>query len=82
MHDGAFYVRLERRGLLGQVMSQEVEREVGEHLRILAQQAGKRLQVSFTDANYIVQAETVGSVCGIALLEQSYGQRYPFVLPR
>lgn len=82
MGEGAFYVRLERRGLLGQVMSQEVEREVGEHLRTLAEAAGRRLRVSFTDADYIVVAETVGNQCGVALLDRPLRERYPFVLPR
>lgn len=82
MAEGTFYVRLERRGLLGQVMSQEVERQVGEHLCALAEVAGKRLQVSFMDADYVAAAETVGNQCGIALLDRPLRERYPFVLPR
>lgn len=82
MTEGTFHVRLERRGLLGQVMSQEVERQVGEHLCALAEVAGKRLQVSFTEADYVVVAETVGNQCGIALLDRPLRERYPFVLPR
>ena len=82
MAEGTFHVRLERRGLLGQVMSQEVERQVGEHLCALAEVAGKQLQVSFTDADYVVVAETVGNQCGIALLDSPLRERYPFVLPR
>lgn len=82
MPAGTFHVRLERRGLVGQVMSQEVERQVGEHLRALAEAAGKRLQVSFTAADYVVVAETVGNECGIALFDRQFGERYPFVLPR
>jgi adenylyl- and sulfurtransferase ThiI len=61
MTEGTFHVRLERRGLLGQVMSQEVERQVGEHLQALAEAAGKRLQVSFTNADYVVAVETIGT---------------------
>jgi tRNA(Ser,Leu) C12 N-acetylase TAN1 len=81
MAEGTFYVRLERRGLLGQVMSQEVERQVGEHLQALAEAAGKRLQVSFANADYVVAVETMGTQCGIALLDRIFRERFPFVLP-
>ena len=59
-----------------------MERQVGEHLCALAEMAGKRLQVSFTEADYVVVAETVGNECGIALLDLPLRERYPFVLPR
>jgi tRNA(Ser,Leu) C12 N-acetylase TAN1 len=81
MTNGTFYVRLERRGLPGQVMSQEVEREVGEHLLRLAETAGKELRVSFANPDYVVAAETVGTQCGIALLDRALRERCPFVLP-
>ena len=81
MLEGTFHVRLERRGLLGQVMSQEVERQVGEHVKALAEAAGKQLQVSFATADYIIAAETVGTECGIALFDRAVRERYPFVLP-
>ena len=81
MRGDTFYVRLERRGLPGQVMSQEVERQVGEHLLELAETAGKRLQVSFANPDYIMAAETVGNECGIALLDRALIDRCPFVLP-
>ncbi|WP_218141496.1 THUMP domain-containing protein [Nitrosovibrio tenuis] len=81
MTEGTFHVRLERRGLPGQVMSQEVERQVGEHLQALAEAAGKRLQVSFAHADYVVAVETIGTRCGIALLDRTFRERFPFVLP-
>jgi len=81
MTEGTFYVRVERRGLLGQVMSQEVERQVGEHLQTLAEEAGKQLRVSFADPDYVVAAETVGTQCGIALFDRAFRARFPFVLP-
>lgn len=81
MSEGTFHVRLERRGLHGQVMSQEVERQAGEHLKALAEAAGKRLQVSFVNADYVVAAETVGTECGIALFDRAFRESFPFVLP-
>lgn len=82
MGDGTFYVRLERRGLIGQVMSPEVEREVADYLLTLAENQGKRLRVSFEDADYVVAAETLGNECGVALLGRELRQRYPFVQTR
>jgi len=81
MTEGTFYVRVERRGLLGQVMSQEVERQVGEHLQTLAEEAGKQLRVSFADPDYVVAAETVGTQCVIALFDRAFRARFPSVLP-
>jgi tRNA(Ser,Leu) C12 N-acetylase TAN1 len=54
---------------------------VREHLLELAETAGKRLQVSFANPDYIVAAETVGNECGIALLDRALIDRCPFVLP-
>ena len=81
MAEGAFYVRLERRGLLGQVMSQQVERQVGEHLQQRGEATGKRLQVSFTNPDYVVAAETIGVQCGVALFDRAFRERFPLVLP-
>ena len=79
---GTFYVRLERRGLIGQVMSPEVERSVADHIFSLAEREGRQLRTSFEDADYIVAAETIGQECGIALLNRDLRQRYPFVQTR
>jgi hypothetical protein len=54
---------------------------LGEHLLELAETAGKRLRVSFTNPDYIVAAETVGNQCGIALLGRALIDHFPFVLP-
>lgn len=77
-----FHVRLERRGLIGQVISPEVERSVADHLFALAEKEGRQLTASFEDADYIVAAETVGHECGVALLARDLRQRYPFVKTR
>ncbi|MCL4471175.1 MAG: THUMP domain-containing protein [Gammaproteobacteria bacterium] len=79
---GTFYVRLERRGLIGQVMSPDVERSVADHILALAEREGRQLRTSFEDADYIVAAETVGHECGVALLTRDLRQRYPFVQTR
>jgi tRNA(Ser,Leu) C12 N-acetylase TAN1 len=82
MQDGTFYVRLERRGLLGKVPSQEVEQAVADFLYGLAAERGIKLHTDFENADYIVVAETVGDECGVALLPKDLRQKYPFVQPK
>ncbi len=79
MAGGTFYVRLERRGYKGRIVSPEVERALDTYLINLAAEHGKTLQVSFEDAEYVVAAETVGDMCGVALLTRELRLRYPFV---
>jgi tRNA(Ser,Leu) C12 N-acetylase TAN1 len=79
MNAGTFYVRCERRGHAGEVMSREVERAVADHVLALAQDQHKSLRVSFEDPDYIVCVETVGDDCGVALLSRALLQRYPFI---
>lgn len=82
MADGSFHVRLERRGLGGEVDTQRIEREVADQIfdAALARQA--RLRVSFEDPDYILAAETVGEECGVALLTRDMLKDYPFVQTR
>lgn len=44
-----------------------------------AREQGKMIDVSFEGADYIVAAETVGDVCGVALLTREMRSRYPFI---
>lgn len=79
MAPGTFFVRVERRGLMGQVHSQEVEREVADQLFDLVKARGKTLQTNFQDPDWIVACETLGTEAGVALLDRELRQRYPFV---
>lgn len=79
---GTFYVRLERRGLIGQIISPEIERSLATHLFTQAEREGRQLRTSFEDADYIVAVETVGNECGVALLSRELRQHYPFVQTR
>ncbi len=82
MVDGTFYVRLERRGYKGAILSPEVERRLGDYVMQLAAQQGTALRVSFQDADYVIVAETVGNRCGVALITRQLHTRYPFVKVR
>ena len=79
MVSGTFYVRLERRGYKGRIVSPEVERALDTYLISLAAQHGKTLQVSFENPDYVIVAETVRDMCGVALLTRELRARYPFV---
>jgi tRNA(Ser,Leu) C12 N-acetylase TAN1 len=79
MSGGSFCVRLERRGLAGRVPSAEIERAAGEHVHELAAAQGKPLKTELADPDFVIAAETLGAVCGIALLPRALRERYPFV---
>lgn len=79
MGSGRFFVRVERRGMLGRVHSQEAERAVADHLINLAAARGARLTTDFADPDWIVACETLGAKAGVALLDRTMRLRYPFL---
>ncbi len=82
MGAGDFYVRIERRGMLGQVHSQEAEREVADYLAGLLRNRGQQLGTDFHDPDWIVACETLGTEAGVALLDRETRRRYEFVQVR
>jgi len=76
---GTFYVHIERRGFKGRIISPEVERALDTYVIGLAAEHGKTLQVSFEDADYVIVAETISDMCGVAMLTRELRARYPFV---
>lgn len=79
MGTGRFFVRVERRGLMGRVDSQAAERAVADHLIDLVQARGGALRTDFADPDWIVACETLGAEAGVALLDRALRQRYPFL---
>jgi tRNA(Ser,Leu) C12 N-acetylase TAN1 len=79
MSSGTFYVRLERRGFKGTIVSPPIERALDDHLVALGAQEGKVFEVTFEDPDYIVMIETIGNFCGVTLLSREFRTRYPFV---
>lgn len=79
MGSGRFFVRVERRGLLGRVHSQTAERAVADHLIELVRARGGMLRTDFADPDWIVACETLGAEAGVALLDRELRQRYPFL---
>jgi tRNA(Ser,Leu) C12 N-acetylase TAN1 len=80
--DGSFCVRLERRGLVGEINSPEVERAVADHVLDLAQASGRKLGVSLKDPDFLLVIETIGTDCGVGLITRELRSRYPFVQVR
>jgi len=82
MTKGSFAVRLERRGLVGQVKTQEIEAAVGKHVSALAAAKGTPLWTDLHDPDFVIAVETLGQECGISLLPRELRQRYPFLQTR
>jgi tRNA(Ser,Leu) C12 N-acetylase TAN1 len=79
MGSGRFFVRIERRGMLGRLHSQEAERALADHLIDLVAARGGSLTTDFADPDWIVVCETLGAEAGVALLDRAMRQRYPFL---
>lgn len=79
MGTGRFFVRVERRGLMGRVHSQAAERAVADYLIDLVRTQGGTLSTDFADPDWVVACETLGAEAGVALLDRSLRQRYPFL---
>lgn len=75
-----FYVRLERRGFKGRIISPEVERDVDGFIEEeLAAGALAAASVDFENPQAVVVVETVGDRCGVGLLTREQMDRYDFV---
>jgi len=75
----SFYVRLERRGMKGQLLSPEVERGLDAFLLQRLEERGQPGRIDYDDPDRILAVETVGERCGIGLLDRALRQRFDFV---
>jgi len=80
--DGSFCVRIERRGLAGQLATPQIERAVGEHLHELAAARGLHMRTQFADPDFAIVAETLGEECGVGFVSRALRERFPFVQVR
>jgi tRNA(Ser,Leu) C12 N-acetylase TAN1 len=76
---GAFFVRLERRGLKGRVHTPTVEREIGERVWRALEARGHTPRVAFRDPDAVLVIETLGDQAGMAVLSRALRREYPFV---
>jgi tRNA(Ser,Leu) C12 N-acetylase TAN1 len=74
-----FYVRLERRGLKGRIISPEAERAVDAYIEEELSRRGKSACIRFDEPDAIVAVETIGDRCGVGLLTRERMARFQFV---
>lgn len=79
LSDRHFYVRLERRGFKGRIISPEAERALDTFLKEELAREGKTSQIDFEHPDAVVAVETVGDRCGVGLLTRETMERYDFV---
>jgi tRNA(Ser,Leu) C12 N-acetylase TAN1 len=76
---GAFFVRVERRGLKGRLHSPTIERELGDRVWRALEARGRAPRVDFADPDAVLLVETLGDEAGLALLPRGLRRDYPFV---
>jgi tRNA(Ser,Leu) C12 N-acetylase TAN1 len=79
---GSFFVRVERRGLKGKLVSPTVEREVADRVWRALEARGHVPRVAFTDPDHVLAIETLGENAGLALLSRALRRDYEFVRVR
>jgi tRNA(Ser,Leu) C12 N-acetylase TAN1 len=76
---GSFYVRIERRGHVGDIHSQLLEQELGRTLLARLREQGAAPLIDFKDPDGIVAVELIGDECGVGLITRTMRERFPFV---
>jgi len=79
---GAYYVRVERRGLRGTVHSSDVERTLGGVVWQALEAAGHAPRVDFADPAAVLCVETLGERAGLGVVTRAMRARWPFVRVR
>jgi tRNA(Ser,Leu) C12 N-acetylase TAN1 len=74
-----YYVRLERRGFKGVIISPEAERALDGFIEEELAKEGKSAGVDFENPDAVVVVETFGDRCGVGLLTREMMDRYPFI---
>ncbi len=79
LREKSFYLRLERRGHKGEIISPEVEQQMDEFLLERLQNLGSPGRIEFDDPDAVIAVETIGDRCGIGLLTREEMERYDFL---
>lgn len=74
-----FHVRLERRGLKGQIISPDIEQALDAYILDELIDLGHSATIDFDDPDAVVAIETIGDRCGVGLITRALNQRYDFV---
>ncbi|MDO3377788.1 THUMP domain-containing protein [Geoalkalibacter halelectricus] len=75
----SFYVRLERRGHKGEIISPEIERDLDAFILAQLEARGAPGTIDFTHPEAILAVETLGDRCGLGLLTRDLMERYEVV---
>lgn len=77
--ESRFHVRLERRGLKGQIISPDIEQALDAYILDELIDLGHSASIDFEDPDAVVAIETIGDRCGVGLITRALNQRYDFV---
>lgn len=79
MSEHRFYVRLERRGYKGQIVSPDVEQALDSFILDELADTGHSGKIDYEAADAVLVLETVGNRCGVGFITREFTERYPFV---
>lgn len=74
-----FHVRLERRGLKGQIISPDIEQALDAYILDELIDLGHRAIIDFDDPDAVVAIETIGDRCGVGLITREMNEKFDFV---
>jgi tRNA(Ser,Leu) C12 N-acetylase TAN1 len=77
--DCRFHVRLERRGLKGEIVSPDVEQALDTYVLEELADLGHSARIDFDDPDMVVAIETIGDRCGVGLITRDLNERFEFV---
>jgi tRNA(Ser,Leu) C12 N-acetylase TAN1 len=77
----SFHVRMHRRGLKGRLSSHDEERRLAERLLERLERTGQEGHIAFTDADAVVDVETVGTRAGTSVWLREDVSRHPLLHP-
>jgi len=76
---GAFFVRVERRGMKGRLHTPTLERDLADRVWRMLEARGRTPRVDFGDPDGVLVVETLGDQAGITLLPRALRAKYGFV---
>ena len=79
MCEHRFHVRLERRGLKGEIVSPDVEQALDNFILDELTDLGHTGQIDFDAPDAVLAIETVGNRCGVGFITRELSDLYPFV---
>lgn len=79
LEGGAFHVRMNRRGMKGELSGQAEEQSLDGHLLAELVRRGAPGRIDFDDPDAVIDIETLGDIAGVALWTRDDLKKYPFL---